>query len=708
MADAVREQLEQQIPELHDLVASGIFDDAEIKQIVARRTKFEYALRRRQTRRKDFVRYLEYELNCEKLRLQRKETRRIMKKKSAPSEIGGQKRILFIFQRAVQKFKGDIKLWNDYFDFCERIGAVKVLGRAFAEALRYNPLHADLWVRAAAWEFGGNNNIKSARVLMQRGLRLAPDSKRLWTEYLRLELLYLDKIRKRRALLGLPSRAPAGTGTAGTAGDQGEPAPTATHAEDMSDDEDEDSNESESEDDEVSFRGSGKVELEPLAEERAAEAADDGQDSGVPTGMDAFLEGQVPREVYRAAVAKFPTDICFHVDLIGIMMLFPDTARLVDEAYRELGDTPAAVAARCLRPARALSSNNVNTPTDEVTVSAAAHAVVDMFSEALDQAPSHEEDSMEDSVNDAVGQDNNATGTVRFQLGHALAEFIMNVLNDPWQRALAAALPMVKVVRLCEQLHEHAASTSPLVSQLWCHIASVSPNLTPDDRVRVYETATRTQARRRGASSTATHAALRWIDQIVESQGPEAADDVYRVVLTLVDDDADKMRIHTHGVNVAMVHRDPHAVNASFDRAIQAASAAAWTHRSVSQHMACLVDLVVQRLHWTWAVQGAADARAMYAKVLRESPLPLGWGLLGPVVAFEMQQPTVDVARVRSLLEKAVNTDGQAVADPWLQYLAFEASMGDVSRMGPLHDRAVKTLHDPVAFITKARLQQLR
>ena len=41
MADAVREQLEQQIPELHDLVASGIFDDAEIKQIVARRTKFE-------------------------------------------------------------------------------------------------------------------------------------------------------------------------------------------------------------------------------------------------------------------------------------------------------------------------------------------------------------------------------------------------------------------------------------------------------------------------------------------------------------------------------------------------------------------------------------------------------------------------------------------------------------------------------------------
>lgn len=41
MADAVRELLEQQIPELHDLVASGIFSDAEVKRIVAKRRKFE-------------------------------------------------------------------------------------------------------------------------------------------------------------------------------------------------------------------------------------------------------------------------------------------------------------------------------------------------------------------------------------------------------------------------------------------------------------------------------------------------------------------------------------------------------------------------------------------------------------------------------------------------------------------------------------------
>ena len=36
---------------------------------------FRYALRRRQTRKKDFVSYIEYEMNCEKLRLRRKEAR---------------------------------------------------------------------------------------------------------------------------------------------------------------------------------------------------------------------------------------------------------------------------------------------------------------------------------------------------------------------------------------------------------------------------------------------------------------------------------------------------------------------------------------------------------------------------------------------------------------------------------------------------------
>lgn len=41
MADAVRGQIEQQIPELHDLVASGIFDEAEVKRIVSKRLKFE-------------------------------------------------------------------------------------------------------------------------------------------------------------------------------------------------------------------------------------------------------------------------------------------------------------------------------------------------------------------------------------------------------------------------------------------------------------------------------------------------------------------------------------------------------------------------------------------------------------------------------------------------------------------------------------------
>jgi len=41
----------------------------------------------------------------------------------------------------------------------------------------------------------------SARILLQRGLRLNSDSKKLWLEYFKLELLYLTKVIQRKEIL---------------------------------------------------------------------------------------------------------------------------------------------------------------------------------------------------------------------------------------------------------------------------------------------------------------------------------------------------------------------------------------------------------------------------------------------------------------------------------------------------------------------------
>lgn len=47
MADTVRYHLEEMVPELEDLEKRGYFNKGEIRQIVKKRTDFEYALKRR-------------------------------------------------------------------------------------------------------------------------------------------------------------------------------------------------------------------------------------------------------------------------------------------------------------------------------------------------------------------------------------------------------------------------------------------------------------------------------------------------------------------------------------------------------------------------------------------------------------------------------------------------------------------------------------
>ena len=55
MADTVRYLLEDLVPELEDLQERGYFSRAEIKQIVKKRTDFEYMLKRRAALKADYL-----------------------------------------------------------------------------------------------------------------------------------------------------------------------------------------------------------------------------------------------------------------------------------------------------------------------------------------------------------------------------------------------------------------------------------------------------------------------------------------------------------------------------------------------------------------------------------------------------------------------------------------------------------------------------
>lgn len=220
MAEQVQAALDQMVAPLRDLMDRGIFTDAEVKAIVARRRESEYLLRRRAARKKDFLVYIEDEQNLEKLRVlrvhQRKRDHRKSQKakeqeeaaeaaKKKTQHIGDVhivQHIHLLFVRAIRKFRSDLSLHLAHVDFCKSQKSWTSLGRVYAEALQIFPREAGLWIESAQHEFfGPRRSIRSARILLQRGIRMNPASQDLWVEYFALELHYAQTLKGRRQIL---------------------------------------------------------------------------------------------------------------------------------------------------------------------------------------------------------------------------------------------------------------------------------------------------------------------------------------------------------------------------------------------------------------------------------------------------------------------------------------------------------------------------
>jgi len=74
-----------------------------IKVIVKKRTDFEYRIKAKIPHLPDFLRYIQYEVNLERLRVKRKERLTEPVQPSA-SDVSSNRRISFIFDRALRKF----------------------------------------------------------------------------------------------------------------------------------------------------------------------------------------------------------------------------------------------------------------------------------------------------------------------------------------------------------------------------------------------------------------------------------------------------------------------------------------------------------------------------------------------------------------------------------------------------------------------------
>lgn len=209
MSEAVQFHLERQLPELRDFEDKELFSAEEITEIVRKRTKFEYKLQRRISQKADFVAYIKFERALEATRKERLLQSGI-KQRHSTSDHSLVQRIYHIYKRAVSKFKGDIELWISYIDYVTETNGRAVLDRLFATALSQHPTESIFWIRAARWEFEGKGNCAACRNLLQKGIRLNPQSTSLWTAYFKFELDFASKLSERREVLGISQPQPSG------------------------------------------------------------------------------------------------------------------------------------------------------------------------------------------------------------------------------------------------------------------------------------------------------------------------------------------------------------------------------------------------------------------------------------------------------------------------------------------------------------------
>lgn len=206
MSSKTRYYLEQCIPELDDLVDKNLFTKNEISKIMKKRTDFEHRLNSRGSSTNDYMKYVAYENNVEKLR--KKRVKRILQagKTNSISDWSIGQRITFIYQRGTNKFPQDLKLWAMYLKYLKTRGAetsYKKIHAVYNQLLKLHPSNVDVWISCAKYEHETHANFKSCRTIFQNGLRFNGDSAKLWYEYVKFELNFITKLLNRRKVMGL-------------------------------------------------------------------------------------------------------------------------------------------------------------------------------------------------------------------------------------------------------------------------------------------------------------------------------------------------------------------------------------------------------------------------------------------------------------------------------------------------------------------------
>ncbi|KAG8185596.1 hypothetical protein JTE90_023295 [Oedothorax gibbosus] len=180
----------------------GLFNRKEIRAIVKKRKALEYKLRRMKKSKDDVLKYIEYEMNL--LELIGKRRKRLMcedKKDEIDFHIA--KRINRLFRGAVSRYSEDTKLWLDQIQFCKKMKwqtMIKLIYiHNYCKFIQKIPVK--YVIMAAKYEMEERRLPENARKLFPVEEFYESSFRTFWREYFRMELMYIDWIRKRKAVL---------------------------------------------------------------------------------------------------------------------------------------------------------------------------------------------------------------------------------------------------------------------------------------------------------------------------------------------------------------------------------------------------------------------------------------------------------------------------------------------------------------------------
>jgi len=202
MAEYVEQRMEEMLGEVEQMERVNLLDSREVKELLKKRKHFEYKIQKRTKSKEDFMSYIQYEVNLLSLLDIRRENTGYGHKK-AEIEGGVKTRINKLYKILEHRFQSDVNIWLSHIQFLKTIKWDSSVSRIYLRVLQVHNDKPGLWVAAAKWEFEQVGNPDNGRQIMLRGLRFLPTSWVLHREYLKLELLYVEQLRKRGEVLGV-------------------------------------------------------------------------------------------------------------------------------------------------------------------------------------------------------------------------------------------------------------------------------------------------------------------------------------------------------------------------------------------------------------------------------------------------------------------------------------------------------------------------